>query len=68
MNEYAMVLILHWYLRLVRRRECGRAIANQREQYDGTVHLFIGIGHSPSKSTFCPQHLHMIVIQVIMVK
>jgi hypothetical protein len=24
----------------------------QREQYDVTVHLFIGTGHSPSKSTF----------------
>jgi hypothetical protein len=25
---------------------------NQREQYSATVHLFIGTGHSPSKSTF----------------
>jgi hypothetical protein len=25
---------------------------NQREQYGATVHLFIGTGHSPSKSTF----------------
>jgi hypothetical protein len=24
----------------------------QREQYDATVHLFIGMGRSPSKSTF----------------
>jgi hypothetical protein len=27
---------------------------NQCEQYDATVHLFIGAGHSPSKSTFMP--------------
>jgi hypothetical protein len=26
----------------------------QREQYDITVHLFIGTGRSPSKSTFMP--------------
>jgi hypothetical protein len=24
----------------------------QREQYGGTIHLFIGMGHNPSKSTF----------------
>jgi hypothetical protein len=29
-------------------------ITNQREQYDATVHLFIGTGHNPSKSTFMP--------------
>jgi hypothetical protein len=28
------------------------AIPIQHEQYGGTVHLFIGMGHSPSKSTF----------------
>jgi hypothetical protein len=27
---------------------------NEREQYGGTVHLFIGTGRSPSKSTFMP--------------
>jgi hypothetical protein len=27
---------------------------NQREQYGGTVHLFIGAGHSPYKITFMP--------------
>jgi hypothetical protein len=47
-----MVLILHWYLRLARRRECERAITNQREQYGGTVHLFIGTGRSPSEITY----------------
>jgi hypothetical protein len=29
-----------------------RTIPIQREQYDGTVHLFIGKEHNPSKSTF----------------
>jgi hypothetical protein len=27
-------------------------ITIQREQYGATVHLFIGTGHNPSKSTF----------------
>ena len=31
-----------------------RAITIQREQYGATVHLFIGTGRSPSKSTFMP--------------
>jgi hypothetical protein len=30
----------------------AREITNQREQYGATVHLFIGTGHSPGKSTF----------------
>jgi hypothetical protein len=30
----------------------ARAITIQREQYGGTVHLFIGMGRSPGKSTF----------------
>jgi hypothetical protein len=29
-----------------------RAVTIEREQYEGTVHLFISIGHSPSKNTF----------------
>jgi hypothetical protein len=29
-----------------------RAITNHCEQYGGTVHLFIGTGRSPGKSTF----------------
>jgi hypothetical protein len=29
-----------------------RAITIHREQYGGTVHLFIGTGHSPDKNTF----------------
>ena len=29
-----------------------RVITIQRVQYDATVHLFIGIGRSPGKSTF----------------
>jgi hypothetical protein len=47
-----MIFILHCYIRLARRRECGRAITNQREQYGVTVHLFIGMGRSPGKITF----------------
>jgi hypothetical protein len=27
---------------------------SQREQYGGTVHLFIGTGHNPYKITFMP--------------
>jgi hypothetical protein len=29
-------------------------ITSQREQYTGTVHLFIGTGRSPDKITFMP--------------
>jgi hypothetical protein len=52
-----MIFILHWYLRLVRSRKCesdARVITIQREQYDVTVHLFIGTGRSPDKITFTP--------------
>jgi hypothetical protein len=48
---------LHLYLRLGRRckYKCdARANTNQREQYRGTVHLFIGTGRSPVKITFIP--------------
>jgi hypothetical protein len=31
-----------------------RVITSQREQYRGTVHLFIGTGHNPDKITFMP--------------
>jgi hypothetical protein len=31
-----------------------RASTSQREQYEGTVHLFIGTGRSPCKITFMP--------------
>jgi hypothetical protein len=31
-----------------------KQMPNQREQYRGTVHLFIGTGHSPYKITFMP--------------
>jgi hypothetical protein len=40
---------LHLYLRLDIRREFEydvRVSTSQREQYGGTVHLFIGTGHS----------------------
>jgi hypothetical protein len=46
---------LHLYLRLDRRQKSKRdALVNisQREQYRGTVHLFIGTGRSPVKITF----------------
>ena len=48
---------LHLYLRLDRRRrnKCdARASTNQREQYGGTVHLFIGTGRSLCEITFIP--------------
>jgi hypothetical protein len=31
-----------------------KRMPNQRKQYGGTVHLFIGTGHSPYKITFMP--------------
>jgi hypothetical protein len=35
----------------------SRVIIIQREQYGGTVHLFIGTERSPGKITFMPSHL-----------
>jgi hypothetical protein len=47
---------LHLYLRLDRRQKKSkrdvRANTSQREQYGGTVHLFIGTGHNLYKITF----------------
>jgi hypothetical protein len=46
---------LHLYLWLDRRWEskCDvRVNTSQREQYEGTVHLFIGTGRSPDEITF----------------
>jgi hypothetical protein len=46
---------LHLYLWLDRRQKSKRdaqASTSQREQYGGTVHLFIGTGRSPIKITF----------------
>jgi hypothetical protein len=46
---------LHLYLRLDRRQKSkrdARVNASQREQYGGTIHLFIGIGHSLCEITF----------------
>jgi hypothetical protein len=46
---------LHLYLRLDRRQKYerdARANTSQREQYRGTVHLFIGTGRSLVKITF----------------
>jgi hypothetical protein len=46
---------LYLYLRLDRRQKIkrdARANTGQREQYRGTVHLFIGTGRSPVTITF----------------
>jgi hypothetical protein len=46
---------LHLYLRLDRRQKYkrdARASTSQREQYGGTVHLFIGTGRSLCEITF----------------
>jgi hypothetical protein len=46
---------LHLYLRLDRRQKSkrdARVNTSQREQYGGTVHLFIGMGRSLVKITF----------------
>jgi hypothetical protein len=48
---------LHLYLRLDRRKyyKCNaRASTSQREQYEGTVHLFIGTRRSQCGFTFMP--------------
>jgi hypothetical protein len=48
---------LHLYLRLDRRQKSkrdARVNTSQREQYGGTVHLFIGTGRSLCKITFMP--------------
>jgi hypothetical protein len=49
-----VIFILHLYLRLDRRWKSEsdtRVITIQREQYRGTVHLFIGTGRSLDKIT-----------------
>jgi hypothetical protein len=46
---------LHLYLWLDRRQKSkcdARVNTSQREQYGGTVHLFIGMGRSPVKIIF----------------
>ena len=48
---------LHLYLRLERRQKskCDVQVnTSQREQYEVTVHLFIGTGRSPVEITFMP--------------
>jgi hypothetical protein len=48
---------LHLYLRIDRRQKSkcdARENTSHREQYGGTVHLFIGIGRSLCKITFMP--------------
>jgi hypothetical protein len=48
---------LHLYLRLDRRQKSKydtRVCTSQREQYGGTIHLFIGTERSLCKITFMP--------------
>jgi hypothetical protein len=48
---------LHLYLRLDRRQKSkrdARVNTSQREQYGGTIHLFIGTGRNLCKITFMP--------------
>jgi hypothetical protein len=48
---------LHLYLWLDRRQKSkcdARMNTSQREQYDVTVHLFIGTGHNLCRFTFMP--------------
>jgi hypothetical protein len=48
---------LHFYLRLDRRQKSNcdvQANTSSREQYEVTVHLFIGMGCSPVEITFMP--------------
>jgi hypothetical protein len=55
------------YLQLDRRKRYKRdtrASISQREQYEGTVHLFIGTGRSLCKITFMP-FMFTIVIRII---
>jgi hypothetical protein len=52
-----MIFIIQWYLRFARSWGCKddeREITIQHEQYDVTVHLFIGTGCSPDKITSMP--------------
>jgi hypothetical protein len=58
-KRISIMLILHWYLRLARRRGCERVNTIQHEQYEDTVHLFIGTGRSPSKITFIPLNAYL---------
>jgi hypothetical protein len=56
MNEHEQYE-LHLYLRHDRRQKFERdaqASTSQREQYGGTVHLFIDTGRSLCKITFMP--------------
>jgi hypothetical protein len=51
------IIELHMYLRLDRRQKpkCdARVNTSQREQYRGTVHLFIDTGRSLCEITFMP--------------
>jgi hypothetical protein len=63
-------LFLHYYyeeIKMISSYKCNfdlkgdvstsatqKQMPSQREQYGGTVHLFIGMGHSPYKITLMP--------------
>jgi hypothetical protein len=51
MINISIRFVLHWYLQVVPRCWC-ESDYNQREQYGGTVHLFIRTGCSPGKNIF----------------
>jgi hypothetical protein len=42
-------------------------ITIQRKQYDATVHLFIGTGHSPDKITFMTLNIYLHTTWIIQV-
>jgi hypothetical protein len=60
---------LHLYLRFDRRQKSKRDVrmnTTQREQYRGTVHLFIGTGRNPVKITFMSLMTSYNMTQIIM--
>jgi hypothetical protein len=53
MNNIKLHLYL-WFDRRQKSKRDARVNTSQREQYGGTVHLFIGTGRSLCKITFMP--------------
>jgi hypothetical protein len=55
-HKQTSMILNHIYTFILTEGENPRVtckpITSQREQYEGTVHLFIGTGHSPDKITF----------------
>ena len=55
--ETGIIIELQKYLQLEGDESTGvtqKQMPSQREQYGGTVHLFIGTGHNPYNITFMP--------------